>query len=257
MSVPAACCRYLTVRLADVPDSLAWLSLRERETLDRLHVAKRRQDWLLGRWAAKRAVAASLGASDRPLPLRAIEILAAPDGAPEAYVATVAAPLAISISHSAGRALCAVVPRGMTVGCDLEHVETRDEGLVDDFFSADEIATVRRSEGHARDLLVTLLWSAKESALKLLREGLRLDTRSARVAVGEAPASAGAWTPLAVRCDDRGDTVTGWWRTSGDEVLTVVTGAPVAPPLALSATDGCDAERVIPDGPPVSYPTWR
>lgn len=233
MSVAPACCRYLTARLADLPDSLSWLSLRERETLDRLHVAKRRQDWLLGRWAAKRAVAASLGSPDRQLPLRAIEILAAPDGAPEAYVATVAAPLDISISHSAGRALCALVPRGVAVGCDVEHVEPRDEGLVEDFFAPDEVATVHRREGRARDLLVALVWSAKESALKLLREGLRLDTRSARVDVDDAGAGGEDWRSLTIRCDGRADAVTGWWRRSGDDVLTVVTGAPGAPPLEI------------------------
>ena len=257
MSAAPACCRYLTARLADVPDSLAWLSRRERETLDRLHVPKRRQDWLLGRLVAKRAVAAWLGPADRPPPPSAIEILAAADGAPEAYVATVAAPLAISISHGAGRALCAVVPRGMAVGCDLEHVEPRDEGLVEDFFSEDEVAIVRSRDGRARDLLVTLVWSAKESALKLLREGLRLDTRSARVALDESPVSTGEWAPLAVRCDDRGEAITGWWRTSGDEVLTVVTGAPVAPPLALSATDGLDAGRRIHEDATVVMPNWR
>lgn len=249
MNGAPAACRYLTARLDDVPRSLAWLapgegaalawlSSRERAALDRLHVAKRRQDWLLGRWTAKQAVAAVLAATDgaRP-PLRAIEILAAPDGAPEVFVGTVASPCAISISHRAGRALCAVVPRGVAVGCDVEHVEPRDEALVDDFFAPDEAATVRRREGRARDLLVALVWSAKESALKLLREGLRLDTRSARVEVGEASLAGEDWRSLSVRCDGLADVVTGWWRTSGDDVLTVVTGAPGAPPEEITVAE--------------------
>lgn len=250
-------CSYLTARLDEVPGALDWLSLRERETLDRLHVVKRRQDWLLGRWTAKQAVGAWLRPVDRPAQLRAIEILAAPDGAPEVYVATVAAPVAISISHSAGHALCTVVPRGMAVGCDLEHVEPRDDGLVEDFFSADEAAGVRRLDGRARDLLVTLLWSAKESALKLLREGLRLDTRSARVSVDGTPVPADVWAPLSVLCEDRCGTVTGWWRTSGDEVLTVLTGEPVAAPLALSPADGYGVERIVAADPTVRCHTWR
>lgn len=232
MTAPRACCRYLTARREDVPPSLAWLSPREREVLDRLHVPKRRQDWILGRWTAKRAIAAQLALADRP-PLRSIEILAAADGAPEVFVGAVSAPWSISISHSAGRALCAVVPRGVAVGCDVEHVEPRDERMVEDFFAADEIATVRAREGRARDLVVALVWSAKESALKLLREGLRRDTRSARVEIGDAPADAGVWTSLCVRCDGRSDSVTGWWRTAGDLVLTVVTGAPAAPPQEI------------------------
>jgi 4'-phosphopantetheinyl transferase len=226
-------CRYLTARLEDVPSSLDWLSPREQETVERLHVAKRRHDWLLGRWTAKQAVAALLVPTARPPELRMIEILAAPDGAPEVFVGTVSAPWSISISHSAGRALCAVVPRGVAVGCDVEHVAPRDERMVEDFFAPDEVATVRRCDGRARDLLVTLVWSAKESALKLLREGLRLDTRSARVDLDDAPASTEAWTPLTVRCTDRADAMRGWWRTAADDVLTVVTGMPGAPPLEI------------------------
>lgn len=229
-----ASCRYLTSRMDDVPPSLAWLSRREQETFERLHVPKRRQDWLLGRWTAKQAVAAELARSDRaPWPLTSIEILAAPDGAPEVFVGAVSAPCAISLSHSAGRGLCAVVPRGVPVGCDVEHVEPRSEGLVADFFAPEEIETVHRREGRARDLLVALMWSAKESALKLLREGLRADTRSARVALGDATGATREWAPLTVRCDGCADAVTGWWRTSGDEVLTVVTGAPGAPPQEI------------------------
>lgn len=237
MSGAPASCRYLTARLSDVPCALSWLSPREQETLERLHVPKRRQDWLLGRWAAKRLVAALLAPADRPPPpLRSIEVLAAPDGAPEVFVGTVSAPWSISISHSAGRALCAVVPRGEAVGCDVEHVEPRDERMVEDFFAPEEVATVRAREGAARDLLVALVWSAKESALKLLREGLRLDTRSAHVDLGGDTASVGRWTSLRVRCEGRCDVVTGWWLTADDEVLTVVTGAPGGPPQEIVAS---------------------
>lgn len=232
-------CRYLTARTDEVPQSLAWLSRRERGVLDGLHVPKRRADWLLGRWAAKQAVAAVLGRPDRaPLPLASIEVLAAPDGAPEVFVGAVSAPCAISISHSVGRALCAVVPRGVAVGCDVEHVEPRADGLVEDFFAPEEVETVRRREGRARDLLVALVWSAKESALKLLREGLRLDTRSAHVDLGDATGAMTEWAPLLVRCDGRADDVTGWWCTSGDEVLTVVTGTPGAAPQEIITTGG-------------------
>jgi 4'-phosphopantetheinyl transferase len=239
----------LTARIEDVPDALDWLSPRERATLETLRIAKRRQDWLLGRWAAKQALAASLARRDETPPLRAIEILAAPDGAPEVYVAAVAAPFAISISHSGGRALCAVVPRTVAVGCDVERVEPRDDRLVEDFFLPDEVAAVRRHEGRARDVMVTLVWSAKESALKLLREGLRRDTRSAYVAIGDPPVAVTRWAPLAVRCEGRLGSVSGWWRRSGDAVLTVVTGIPVAPPLEIEARDCRTTRRPRPEVP--------
>jgi hypothetical protein len=42
---------------ADVPAHNDWLSVRERAFLDTIRFAKRRGDWRLGRWAAKRALA--------------------------------------------------------------------------------------------------------------------------------------------------------------------------------------------------------
>ena len=53
---------WLTRELAEVPPGEDWLSARERRALSRLSVPKRRAEWRLGRWAAKAAVAACLGA---------------------------------------------------------------------------------------------------------------------------------------------------------------------------------------------------
>jgi 4'-phosphopantetheinyl transferase EntD len=96
-----------TASLADVPDGDAWLGPREREVLARLDGDRRRAEWRLGRWAAKRLVGGA-------------EILPAADGAPEAG----GAPL--SIAHRRGRALAAW-DEGRPVGCDLEPLrEDRD-----------------------------------------------------------------------------------------------------------------------------------
>ena len=43
---------------ANVPEDNTWLSPREVAFADRLRFAKRRADWRLGRWTAKRAGAA-------------------------------------------------------------------------------------------------------------------------------------------------------------------------------------------------------
>jgi 4'-phosphopantetheinyl transferase len=57
---------------------------------------------------------------------------------------------------------------------------------------------VRAAAAADRPLLVSLLWSVKESALKALRTGLRLGTRW--VAVDPpAPADSGRWHALTVR----------------------------------------------------------
>ena len=70
---------WLTRWLADVPADDGWLSPGEREVLAGLRVEKRRRDWRLGRFAAKTAAARWLG-----VPISRVEIVAAPDGAPEA-----------------------------------------------------------------------------------------------------------------------------------------------------------------------------
>lgn len=85
---------------ADVPAGDAWLSARERRTGAGLRVRRRRRDWRLGRFAAKAAVGSWLSVA----PER-VEILPAPDGAPEAWVDGERAPVSVSLSHRAGRAL--------------------------------------------------------------------------------------------------------------------------------------------------------
>src|SRR5271165_470275 len=203
----------------DVPAENDWLSASEAVRLNAMRFAKRRADWRLGRWTAKRAVAAYLDVPGHSQALANIEIRPAASGAPEVFVLKTAAPATISLSHRDGTALCAVAPSGTALGCDLELIETRSDGFVADYFTAEEQALVARVSSEDRPRLLALLWSAKESALKALHEGLRLDTRSLTVSLPEGsatpkpdeethaanPASAlgqccSAWRPLEVRC---------------------------------------------------------
>ena len=92
---------------ADVPAENDWLSASEMLRLSGLRFAKRRDDWRLGRWTAKRALAACLSLAAHPRVLAKIEIRPAPSGAPEAFVADKPAEVTISLSHRAGIGLCA------------------------------------------------------------------------------------------------------------------------------------------------------
>ncbi len=222
---------WLLGSTAEVPAHDAWLGPRERSRLAALHVAKRRIDWRLGRWCAKRAVRAFAGLTD---PLAALEILADPDGGPRAWLGDQPLPLVISITHRDGRAACAV-SGGLRLGCDLETVEPRSEAFLRDFFTAREARRALRLSPRRRPLYAALVWSAKESALKALRTGLRRDTRSVEVTRldEEGAADPAGWHPLAVRDAERGERFHGWWRALDGQVLTVVTdgrgagGAPV------------------------------
>lgn len=199
--------RWLLQSAADVPAGDDWLTAVERARLAQLRVAKRRADWRLGRWTAKRAVSAALDvAADR------VAIIAAAGGAPLALVDGVPAPLAISLSHAAGRGLCALAAPPTAVGCDLELVAPRAPAFAADYLTAAERDW---SAGDARRL--TLLWCAKEAILKAIGEGLREDPRS--VAVTPAAEAQGTWRRL--RITYGGQLVTGWARDLDDLVAVL------------------------------------
>src|ERR1019366_8522249 len=98
-----------------------------------------------------------------------------------------------------------------------------------------------------RDQALTLLWSAKESALKALRCGLRLDTRSVNVApAGFMETCAEKWRPVSVT-HIGGKVYCGWWRESNGRVYTV---AAAPRPLRLAALQ--PRTRKLEDCPEVS-----
>jgi len=157
--------------------------------------------------------------------------VAAPDGAPEALLGGRPAPVGVSISHRAGLAVCLVAPPGAAAGCDLELVEPRAGAFARDFFTRAELALVEATGAGRRDLAVTLVWSAKESALKALRQGLRLDTREVEVSLDLDACPELGWRPLAVGRGTRA--FGGWWRPAGRCVLTAVLEPAGPPPRRL------------------------
>jgi len=87
-----------------------FLSVSEHKTYQGLRFPKRRHEWLLGRWTAKQLLRNSL-TSYQSLALEAISVANDPDGAP--YLAVEGEgrlPVSLSISHRAGRAVCALSP---------------------------------------------------------------------------------------------------------------------------------------------------
>jgi 4'-phosphopantetheinyl transferase len=245
---------WLQQTMADVPTDNAWLCANEALRLSGMKFAKRRNDWRLGRWTAKCAVAAYLGCGVENSVLEEIEIRPAASGAPEAFIAAQRAAFGISLSHCGGTAIAAVAPSGMAVGCDLETIEPRIAAFVTDYFTPEEQLLVQQAPASDRSALVNLLWSAKESALKALGQGLRLDTRSICVNLGDRrgiseafqmasrqgiqhppcqPAHAG-WRALQVFCSNSDRTFHGWWQTTTDCVRTLVASAPLLPPVLLN-----------------------
>jgi len=214
---------------ADVPPENDWLSASELARLGGMHFAKRRADWRLGRWTAKRALSVCLDLPGDPQVFQNIEIRPAASGAPQVFVVNQPAAFTISLSHRDGVAACAVADAGMEMGCDLELVEARSDAFVADYFTVEEQALIVRTSPIDRARILALLWSAKESALKALHEGLRLDTRSVVVAPVAGRSDLYGWSPLQVRYTG-GQIFDGWWQHKNNMVRTVVgTPAPDAP----------------------------
>ena len=211
-----------TQNFSDVPESDGWLGDGEREVLAGLRFQKRRNDWRLGRWTAKQAIRAFLRL-DPDADLTLFEIRAAADGAPEVFLRNEPAGVAISISHAGGRSFCAAGPSGTALGCDIEQLEPRGELLAADYFTPEEAAFVRKADPKNKVLVTNLVWSAKESALKALREGLRRDTRDISVQP-ELSAEAereNCWNRWTGRCRQTSREFHGLWRADPRFVYTL------------------------------------
>lgn len=220
------------------------MTLAERSRLAALHVPKRRADWLLGRLTAKRVTAAALRqALGGDWPAGCLEIAAEPGGAPFASLAPEAAPagglapgsrlpVAVSISHHDGHALCAAAFTGAgacrrALGIDLGRVEPRSPGLLATFFTGEEQRWVAAAPPGDRDLRANLIWCAKEAVLKVLGLGLTVDTLALSCLPDGAEADPiewplsppeGTWRRLHVECTTLlpgGGAIEGVWRTWG------------------------------------------
>lgn len=241
---------WLVQSTSDCPfESDEWLSTTERERYAAFTVPKRRHDWLLGRWTAKRLLQAALRQeTGRSVPLYDWVIGAEADGAPEVSVPhrwrnlPGLDTLSLSISHSGEYALCAASlrPAKSLLGADIERVEARDEAFVRDFFTESELAQVAQASAALRPRLVTAIWSGKEAALKALRRGLRADTRSLTCVLEPGEPFPRSWTPFRLEWDERARparALFGWWRMlNADYALTLVADEPQAQVLSVEST---------------------
>jgi len=127
---------------------------------------KRKAEFLAGRIAAKRAIAAALGLKQGATP----EIRKGANGAP-----TVAGhrDLTVSISHSSGIAVALVALSA--IGIDVERNEARCPALARWFLSEAERNEIATESQVQWDRAVTRLWTRKEAASKVGGWGGRLE----------------------------------------------------------------------------------
>lgn len=192
-------------------DESTFLCPAELTQADSMTIAKRRDDWVRGRYAVKSLAAAVLHQD-----LRALSIVNDAGGVPRLIEFP---QFAISISHSQGQAAAALCLKAHArVGIDLELVESRAPVFVRDWFTGPE---QRAAADDAT--VVTTIWSAKEAVLKALGHGLRVDTR--RVTCLPAPPCEG-WADVRIACGGLHHApVHAWWRRAGGHVVTLATTA--------------------------------
>jgi 4'-phosphopantetheinyl transferase len=236
MAVPL---RWLARGEQELPGDISWLTPREAARAAGMRFAKRRNEYLLRRWVGKQAVAAATGGPTDVHELARIEVANHASGAPFVLLDGRPAGLDVSLTDRAGWAVCVLGPDLAHVGCDLEIVESRSRGFVSDFLTgAEQDYVAARADGDGRDAAANLLWSAKESGLKVLRTGLRRDTRTVEVTVGD-PDDVTHWGRLTLSTVE-GTTLSGWWRREGTFLLTLATDCAMPAPEALP---GCASLR--------------
>ncbi len=214
------CCLLQTS--ADLPAGSEWLGPVEKEHLAALKNPKRKSEWLLGRWTAKVALQrANLAEIDSRNPAE-LEIRAQENGAPRAFQRGKELAVAVSLSHRAGAALCSVAGGGR-VGCDLEWLEPRSPAFIRDYFTPRERLWIESAESRGGiDLRSNSLWSAKESLLKLVGIGLRVDTLGLEVEARTEPGD-GAWNQFLTGWRGEGLFLVGWWTRIDRWIATLVT----------------------------------
>lgn len=211
------------------------LSAEETAVFNNLKTLKRRQDWLLGRWTTKQLLQEVIRQEyDQTVSLSSMSILAGEDGAPhvcfESQFAGYNAQFTISISHSHNTAFCAAVKKpDWPMGADMEWIESRSPRFAVDYFTDNEQAFLVSVPLKLVDMQVTALWSAKEAALKAVRQGLRFDTRNVECLFEVVKRAPQEWTPFDIRWNHRSadmplPQLRGWWMAADDYVLTLAVG---------------------------------
>lgn len=139
---------------------LAWLSPGEQARLARISASSRRNEFIAGRWLARRVLAAAHGGEATAW------VITAPHSGPPTVSGPARAPVYLSISHSGDKVACAV--GGCPIGVDLEVPRrTRDFlALAEGVCSPEERQRLRAAEPASRSALFHECWTLKEAWLK-------------------------------------------------------------------------------------------
>jgi 4'-phosphopantetheinyl transferase len=151
--------------------SLGWLSDAELLRLDTFGSEKRRQEFLLGRAAARQLLASQFG-----IPEKDVVIEVGADGAPRIPYPR----WRLSIAHS--RDLAAATVFSQQIGVDVEPIVQRRSDLYRYLLHPDEYPVLAHTKLPHNEAQI-LLWSLKESVLKARRSGFQISPKRLKIAI--------------------------------------------------------------------------
>lgn len=172
---------------ASQQQGLGWLGTEEQARLARISVSSRRDQFIAGRWLARKVLAAVHGSEPGAW------VLSAPDTGPPTVRGPATGPVYLSISHSGDEVACAVA--ASPVGVDLEVPrKARDVlALAEAVCSPAERERLHTAEPACREAVFHECWTLKEAWLKSRGE----DMSPRRLAqIDTVPASVGAQARL-------------------------------------------------------------
>ena len=178
---------WLEQAQSDVPVENDWLSAGECDRLNAMRFPKRRADWRLGRWTAKRALSLYLRCSWSILNLWQTSKYARRRPGRQRCLLRTSQRLRVFPSATATALHFVRSRRSAQRWAAIWNSSSPGATPSSPTISPPKSKRwLRKRRAADRPWLVTLLWSAKESALKALHEGLRLDTRSVTVSLIES-----------------------------------------------------------------------
>lgn len=158
------------VDLTQLPAPGEILTHREQAFYQTLKLPKRKSEWLGGRLALKRLLAAHTGRALTDFTV----LVSGGVGKPTVFCEGEEITVPFSLTHSNGYALAAIAPQHRHIGIDLEKVTPRINAWKTDFFHPSELTD-------NTDEFLTTLWTQKEAVVKLLGSGLTVNSFDVRV----------------------------------------------------------------------------
>lgn len=138
----------------------------EREYYDTLKFEKRMRSFLIGRYAAKRAVAALTGETDLAKILVRAGVFTQPIVSLPGHLN-----IQVSISHCDHLGAALAFPEDHPLGIDLEKIHLDKNNVLEKQMTPAEIELIK-TQPDFYEAMLTLLWTAKEALSKVIKTGL-------------------------------------------------------------------------------------